>query len=584
MKKLHELTLGAAIALLALSACTNETDLLLDVPQMSEPGNPNECILAADDFRWEGNQTRTALAIEGDVAKFSWASGDRIGILPDEGAQVYFTIPESETLAEGDELTDEQRRKASFDGGAWSLRVESNYAAYYPFIKDFDLQRTAVPVSYIGQKQTGITTTHLGAYDYMGARPVTTNENGGGVTFDFDHVGALVLLKFTVPKANTVLKNVTLSADGATFITQGTYNLTSDKADGFPITASATADAMTVGIDYTTTQANEEVTLYFMCAPIDLSGKIVNVSIACGEGGSASTLTLYVAGKNIEAANGYALTTVMGNIIDPSQTAKGDYAMKDGTFIKYDANKTLTDEQKANVAGIVFWTTGETNTAGRATPASLADDKIMKTDFPDCTHGLIVSMKNVSAATKWQEYNYYRVNVWQIEEFTAVNKSDYKSILSGTGPTDPINYILGYQNTKLLKAFNAAVSSDYGVTVLPVSLLTNFSANNPAPANTTGWFIPSVKELHMLCYKDVDNIAEAYNATYIDTRTAINNSLNAVGGEQLGTGSDVFFWSSTETSFAEQWAFALRFAYANVASAGKSADESTYYVRAVCAY
>ena len=303
MKKLHELTLGAAFALFALSACTNEAELLPDAPQTNESDNPDACVLAAKDFRWEGNESRTALTIEENVAKFSWTPGDQVGILPDAGAQVYFTIPEPE---EGVELTDEQRRKASFDGGAWALKATSNYAAYYPFIKDFDLQRTAVPVDYTGQKQTGNNNAaHLGAYDYMGARPVQTNENGGGVTFDFDHVGALVILKFTVPEAGTQLKSVTLSADGATFTTQGTYDLTS--AEGFPITTTKTAAELAVEVDYTTTQPDEEVTVYLMAAPVDLSDKTVHMSVAYGtEGGNI--LEYAFEGKNLQAAGGYLFT------------------------------------------------------------------------------------------------------------------------------------------------------------------------------------------------------------------------------------------------------------------------------------
>ena len=301
MKKLHELTLGAAFALLALSACTNEAELLPDAPQTNEPDNPNACVLSAKDFRWEGNESRTALTIEDKVAKFSWTPGDQVGILPDAGAQVYFTIPEPEV---GVELTDEQRRKASFDGGAWALKATSTYAAYYPFIKDFDLQRTAVPVDYTGQKQTGNNNAaHLGAYDYMGARPVQTNENGGGVTFDFDHVGALVLLQFTVPEAGTQLTGVTLSADGAAFTTAGTYDLTS--TEGFPITPTETAESMTIGLDYTTTADDETVTLYFMCAPIDLSGKKLSVSVACGTEGK--TIEFEADGKNLVAAGGYLM-------------------------------------------------------------------------------------------------------------------------------------------------------------------------------------------------------------------------------------------------------------------------------------
>ena len=575
MKKLHELTLGAAFALLALSACDNEA-LLPDAPQTNEPDNPDACVLAAKDFRWEGNESRTTLTIEEKVAKFSWTPGDQVGILPDAGAQVYFTIPEPE---EGVELTDEQRRKASFDGGAWALKATSNYAAYYPFIKDFDLQRTAVPVDYTGQKQTGNNdVAHLGAYDYMGARPVQTNENSGGVTFDFDHVGALVLLKFTVPEAETKLNSVTLSAEGVNFITEGTYDLTSQEV--FPITATETSATMTVGIDYTTTQANEEVTVYFMCAPVDLSGKMVNVSVAYGEGESAATLDLVAAGKNLEAANGYVLTAAMGNITDPAQSVKGDYAMKDGSFIKYDTDATLTDAQKANVAGIVFWTTADMNTAeGAQTPAKLTDDKIMNADFPNCTHGLIVSLKVVPLLLTWQG-TYTKIESWQkyTPPYIPIDEG-YKSIASNRGPFAPINYILGYQNTKVLKAYNESISNESGNTVRPVYFLGNLEIINPAPANTTGWFLPSAKELHMLCYKDVDDVWGEYGEDKLVTKTVVNASLEKVSGDLLGNNC---YWSSSESEDRDGCAFYVRFCDASVSD--YASKELIDNVRAVCAY
>ena len=297
MKRLNGWSLGAAIMLFALASCTNEA-LLPEAPQVDEPNDPNACQLVGDNFLWEGEETRTSLTIEDNMAKFCWTAGDRVGILPDVGAQVFFTIPEPD---EGGEMTN----TATFDGGAWALKAESNYAAYYPFVKDFDLDRTEVPVNYKGQKQNGTSTAHLGAYDFQGARPVMTNENGGGVTFDFDHVGALVLLKFTVPDANTALKSVTLSAEDESFITEGTYDLTSSKDDGFPITETETSESLTVEVDYTTTTDNEEVTVYFMCAPIDLSGKMVNVSIAYGD--ADESFDFVAVGKNMVAGNGYAL-------------------------------------------------------------------------------------------------------------------------------------------------------------------------------------------------------------------------------------------------------------------------------------
>ena len=301
MKQLYGWILGATVwMLLALSACNSETLLSPDESQTDITENSSTCVLIAKDFQWEGDASRSSLTVDGGVAKFSWTPGDRVGILPDAGAQVFFEIPQSE---EGDEpLTDEERRKATFDGGAWALKATSDYAAYYPFIKDYDLDREKVPVDYTGQKQTGITTNHLGAYDYLGAHIMTTNASGG-VNFTFDHVGALVLLRFDVPEAGTALKNVTMSADGVTFTTKGTYDLTANGA--FTITPTETSTSFTVEVDYTTITDNEEVTICFMAAPIDLSGKRLNVSVAYGK--EAKMLKLAVDGKNLKGGEGCLL-------------------------------------------------------------------------------------------------------------------------------------------------------------------------------------------------------------------------------------------------------------------------------------
>lgn len=294
-----------------------------------------------------------------------------------------------------------------------------------------------------------------------------------------------------------------------------------------------------------------------------------------------SNYTATLSGKTLEAGKLYnvekemgKLTTLIGNKT-AEQAVKGDYAMADGSFVSKDA--TLTDIQQANVRGIVFWTTAETTMEGRTTPAKLTDDAIMAIDFPNCTHGLIVSLKNVSAQTMyWQPYG-TDIASWQTSDFADINKDKYKSIASGFGATDPINYILGYQNTKLLKAYNAQCAD--ANKVLPVSSLDEFSANNPAPLHTTGWFIPSVKELHMLCYKDVDDVKNE-GSRGVDTKTVINASLSAVDGVALTTAN---YWPSTEVSNYSYMAFVVQFTNAYVTTGGKSAVPFGFS-RAVCAF
>ena len=261
----------------------------------------------------------------------------------------------------------------------------------------------------------------------------------------------------------------------------------------------------------------------------------------------------------------------------------GDYLLTDGNLLPKDT--PLTAEQKANVAAIVFWTPAETETTGRQTPASLTDDKIMAADFPACTHGLAVSFKNVSTAMVWQASSEFVKDFQNGTNFNPVNKADYASIASDRGATDNINRILGYQNTQVLLAYNAYCKAngkdDY--IVLPVAALANFPARNPAPANSTGWFLPSEKELHMLCYKDVDDVYKQSNDTYIQTRDIVNASLQTAGGNPLGAYS---YWSSSEDASYRDLAFVVELGNAYVRTEYKKGSSVIHgcRVRAVCAF
>lgn len=259
-----------------------------------------------------------------------------------------------------------------------------------------------------------------------------------------------------------------------------------------------------------------------------------------------------------------------------AEAVKGDYAMVDGTFISKDV--TLTDTEKSNVRGIVFWTANQETTA-ITTPAKLTDDEIMKADFPNCTHGLIVSLKNVAGETKWQSTK-ADIASWQSSDFTDANKNKYKSIASGKDATAPINYILGYQNTKLLKAYNEQCADVNKV--LPVSLLGTWETTNPAPNNTTGWFIPSVKELTLLCGIDVDDVGEN-NSGGTDTKTAMNTILTSLGGSYADTFDTSFYWSSSEYT-NNTYAFSVHFYQGAVDTNSYKVYSSGTCVRAVCAY
>lgn len=244
---------------------------------------------------------------------------------------------------------------------------------------------------------------------------------------------------------------------------------------------------------------------------------------------------------------------------------------------------TLSEEVKKKIAGVVFWVP-EKKDPNRQTQASLQSDKVMAQAHPNCTHGLAVSLKDVSAEMKWQK-QYESESVVSFQKGDAFNpaydKSLFKPIAAHNGPGGHINFILGYQNTLILRAYNVYCKSigSGNKVVLPVDALDTFAADsgNQAPSNSTGWFLPSPKELHILCYKDVDDIEAKWD---IDTREIVNNSLNAADGETFT--DNYYYWSSSEFGGFLSHAFLVNFRNAGVLSVSK--HYNTFRVRAVCAF
>lgn len=270
---------------------------------------------------------------------------------------------------------------------------------------------------------------------------------------------------------------------------------------------------------------------------------------------------------------------------DLSTAKVGDFITTDGKLLEMTESMTLSEEMKKRIAGVVFWVP-EKKDPHRQTQASLQSDEVMAKAHPNCTHGLAVSLKDVSAEMKWQGGQYEAVlNFQRGDAFNpAYDKSLFKPIASNDGSGDPINFILGYQNTLILRAYNEYCRSTPGKenhVVLPVDALAGFETNNPSPSNSTGWFLPSPKELHILCYKDVDNIGRYWeDPSYTDTRDIVNNSLTAADGGTFAY--NYYYWSSSEFGGFLSHAFIVNFRNSNVLSVSKYYN--TYRVRAVCAF
>lgn len=279
-----KISYAAIIALLAMSSCTNDNEL-----NSSKSEFINSVRVTVENFIAESPATRTAYTVDNTGFHFQWADGDALGIYPVGGDQVKFPISSGDGSA-----------SAVFDGGAWKLRSEYQYAAYYPFsTNNYTISERALPVSYTGQAQNGDgSTAHLGAYDYL-ACAATAPDGSGGVDLTMKHLGAFLRLQLTMPKADTY-SSVVLESDGAEFVTAGTFDLTAATP---AITSTATSATYTINLtNVATTEKNQVITVYAIVAPADLSTSNIKVTV---HGIGQTTYVQTVAGKNFAARSAY---------------------------------------------------------------------------------------------------------------------------------------------------------------------------------------------------------------------------------------------------------------------------------------
>ena len=254
---------------------------------------------------------------------------------------------------------------------------------------------------------------------------------------------------------------------------------------------------------------------------------------------------------------GEETTNVTSKILKKGFTADdlkiGDYYYSDGkssdggyrkytddSFVVLDIKPVLTDPStgaERTCIGIVYWVGDITG-----------EDPLLKRDKPNCTHGLVVSLWDMSAPDNgeiemtWTYGGYEWVNVWLANaQWSGDNTrpEDFNSIQV----TDKMQ---GYANTIALKEYNKYVKNGSGdgygkdgnKRVKPVKGLDAFQNSHPAPSNSSGWYWPSIEELRYVCWGQ-------------------GNGEGTTGKDMLTTqigkvsGSNVFgnlYWSSTESS------------------------------------
>ena len=206
----------------------------------------------------ETAETRTYL----DGTSFKWAATDTVGIYPNTGSQVYFAMTSGAGAS-----------SAEFDGGGWAFKPSSVYYSYYPFIGSIYLNRNHIPVSYLGQKQTGTGTEHIGPYDFMYTDG--SSAASGNVNFQYHHLNCIIRPRLVGLPAGRYTK-LAVTASAAVFPTKGYYDLMAATPAIVPTTW---ANQLVIDLENFTIQEGTEYLVYLMCAPVQVGGVELTISV-----------------------------------------------------------------------------------------------------------------------------------------------------------------------------------------------------------------------------------------------------------------------------------------------------------------
>lgn len=536
-------TYSTFVLLLGLSACTQD-----GLPTDSAEGTPMTFTATGLDFP----EARSRATVDGN-----WTGVSTVAVKIGDEVKDYTVTPSTDGLS---------ATLTSTDPFYWT-RTESVTVSAWP---KADASSADMPLVVVqaDQSEDGFAKS-----DFIAAEPQEVS------------IGA-PSLKFT---HRTARLTVTLTpGDGINSVEGATVNLLGlNTTNGNP--SSITAHHVAEKAVYEALVAPQSIAQGTTFITVTLNGTTYSYAPKTAgielEAGSRYNYTMRVNAKGLElkSVSGGAWTdsgtsedvyTFYKSDLDEAEI--GDYLTTDGKLIDGDAGSMLTDEIKAQIVAVVFWTPKQTTSEGRLTPANLEDDLIMHADYPNCTHGLAVALEDVTyngdERMEWQLFQ-ESVAAFQNEddEFNP-EKTNFKSIVSGVGAEDPMNYILGYQNTVVLRAYNNNTSENFYI-VRPVAAIDKFAETHPAPANSTDWFLPSPKELHILFYKDVDNI---YTSRGVENYNIVNSFLDAVGGDRL---KNSIYWSSEEGTIGV-WCMFLD--SQRIDFVGK--NEDSYYVRPIVAF
>ena len=249
----------------------------------------------------------------------------------------------------------------------------------------------------------------------------------------------------------------------------------------------------------------------------------------------------------------------------------GDYYMQDGSILPGDEDvKPFRDELQKSCLGVVFWV-GEIEGIHWTQTGSKEGDRLLMRDHPECVHGMVVAMRDVSSQkVKWATgkgttEHIYKWAQKSFNEFTSEAQADWEEILAS-------DIYFGYCSSRLMPLYGSRHSD---TTFPALDAIADYAATYPAPAGSSGWFLPGSYELATLCFGVPTNFAGDYTQLNMLKKTINPQIDKAVGDKLIGK-----YWSGNE------WGSLDKVWHVDVTTPdyGVKLKTNTYKVRAVLAF
>lgn len=232
------------------------------------------------DFNEEAD-TKVTISRDDEGTHYLWASTDTIGIFPENGCQLYFSLADgvgSETV--------------SFNGGGWGLKKDSDYYSCFPFIPDYYIDKETIPLTFLGQKQVGNaskTKGNIGNYCYMAAKGELSADTKG-LSFNYIRLGLLNRIVIPVPAGT--YESLTLNTSDNILAYEGTFNCINIDQK---INNAKYTDKLTIKLEDVSFPSYSELIVYMMTPPFQNLGRQITFEVKNKDGSILSASTI---GKN----------------------------------------------------------------------------------------------------------------------------------------------------------------------------------------------------------------------------------------------------------------------------------------------